>query len=329
MRDFFCNFAVSKLLFMVKSSQQADKRIGHIAMLFANLGWGIMSPLSKDVMLSQTVSPLALSGIRILGGALMFLLFSFILPELFQTRQKIERGDRMPLLLASALIISANQGLFIIGVGLTNPIDSSVMSSLTPVFTMILSAIFLHYRMTWLKIAGVAIGLAGTLLLVYNSPQSGIATDPVLGDSLCLMAQLCAAVYYVAFGRIINKYSPYTLMKWLFFLSAVTYVPFCIPAIVNIDFYALGLKIWLEIAYIIVFATFISYLMIPVAQRQLKPTVVSMYNYLQPVFACIIAVAIGVGTFGPVKGLAILLVFFGIFLVNRNAQIRSAGGDEA
>ncbi len=247
----------------------------------------------------------------------MFLLFSFILPDSFQPRQKIDRSDWKSLLLASILIISANQGLFIIGVGMTNPIDSSVMSSLTPVFTMILAAIFLHFRMTRLKVSGVAIGLGGTLLLVYNSPQSGIATNPVLGDSLCLMAQICAAVYYVAFGRIINKYSPYTLMKWLFFLSAITYVPFCLPAILATDFHSLGWKIYLETAYIIIFATFISYLMIPVAQRVLKPTVVSMYNYLQPVFACIIAVAIGVGTFGIIKGIAILLVFFGIFLVNK------------
>ncbi len=302
---------------MQKSS---DNRIGHLAMFFANLGWGIMSPISKDVMLSQAVSPLALSGVRILGGAFMFLLFSFLLPKSFETRQPIDRKDWKPLLLASLLMISANQGLFIIGVGMTNPIDSSVMSSLTPVITMILAAIFLNYRMTWLKVTGVAIGLGGTLLLVFNTPQSGIASNPIAGDMLCLMAQVCAAVYYVAFGRLINKYSPYTLMKWMFFLSAITYVPFCIPAIISTDFAALGTKIYLEIAYIIIVATFIGYLLIPVAQKQLKPTVVSMYNYLQPVFACIIAVALGVGTFGAVKALAILLVFAGISLVNKTTQ---------
>lgn len=307
---------------MEKTSPHTNNRIGHLAMLFANLGWGIMSPVSKDVMLSQAVSPLALSGIRILGGALMFLAFSFLLPESFQTRQHIDRKDWKSLLCASLLMISANQGLFIIGVGMTNPIDSSVMSSLTPVITMILSAIFLHYRMTWLKVGGVAIGLGGTLMLVVNSTQSGIATNPVAGDTLCLMAQFCAAIYYIAFGRLINKYSPYTLMKWMFFLSALTYVPFCIPAIILTDFAALELKIYLEIAYIIVVATFIGYLLIPVAQKQLKPTVVSMYNYLQPVFACIFAVTLGVGNFGPVKALAMLLVFIGIFMVNKNAQTR-------
>lgn len=293
---------------------------GHVAMLVANMGWGIMSPLSKDVMLSQTISPLALSGIRILGGALMFLIFSFLLPESMQPRQKVDRRDWLKLLAASALIISANQGLFILGVGMTNPIDSSVMSSLTPVFTMILAAVFLGFRMTWLKILGVAIGLAGAILLVAGSDRSEIASDPLMGDMLCMAAQFCAAVYYVGFGKIINKYSPYTLMKWLFFLSAVTYVPFCVPAMVQTDYSALGWTIWGELAYIIVVATFVSYLLIPVAQRQLRPTVVSMYNYLQPVFAALIAVGLGVGVFGWEKAAATLMVFFGIFLVNKASR---------
>ncbi len=293
---------------------------GHIAILLANLGWGIMSPLSKDVMLSQTISPLALSGIRISGGALMFLLFSFILPPSLKTREKIDSRDWLKLIVASVLIISANQGLFILGVGMTNPIDSSVMSSMTPVFTMILATLFLGFRMTWLKIAGVGIGLIGALVLVSNSDRNQLASDPLLGDMLCLAAQLCAAIYYVAFGDIIRKYSPYTLMKWLFFLSALTYVPFCLPEILKTDFISLGWKIWSEMGYIIIVATFLGYLMIPIAQRQLRPTMVSMYNYLQPVFAGIIAVVLGVGTFGWVKGFATLMVFFGIYLVNKSRK---------
>ena len=297
-----------------------SRLLAHIAILLANLGWGVMSPISKDVMLSEAISPLALSGVRITGGALLFFIFSFLLPESVNTHQKIDSRDWWRLAAASLLIISANQGLFILGVGMTNPIDSSVMSSLTPVFTMILAAVFLHFSMTWLKISGVVIGLGGTLLLVSSSDQSSIATNPLMGDLLCLAAQFCAAVYYVAFSDIIRKYSPYTLMKWLFYISTFTYVPFCIPAILKTDFSAFDLKLWGEIAYIIIVATFIGYLLIPVAQRQLKPTVVSMYNYLQPVFAAIIAVTIGVGNFGWLKAAATLMVFIGIALVNRSAE---------
>lgn len=293
-----------------------DRRLSaHIAMLAANLGWGVMSPVSKAVLMTGEISPLALSGIRITGGALLFFIFSWILPPSMQTRQHIERCDWWKLIVCSTLIISANQGLFILGIGLTNPVDSSVMSSLTPVFTMLLAAIFLGNKITWLKATGVAVGLGGVILLVTSSAVSEIAVNPLAGNLLCLGAQICAAIYYVSFGGIIEKYSPYTLMKWLFYISAITYVPICMPQMIVVDYTTLPEAVWLEIAYIITVATFIGYLLIPFSQRRLTPTVVSMYSYLQPVFAAIVAVTLGVGDFGWTKALSTLLIFLGITLV--------------
>ncbi len=291
----------------------------HGALLLANIAWGMMSPVSKDVLLSETVSPLALSGIRILGGALLFLIFSYLLPTRMQTRQPVRRRDILPLLACSILIISANQGLFILGIGYTNPIDSSVMSALTPLLTMLLAAIFLGFPVTWLKAAGVGIGLAGVILLVSGSPQNELAENPLLGDTLCFTAQLCAAIYYVAFRGLIMRYSPFTMMKWMFLMSAVTYVPICIPDMLAIDYSALPTSIWCEFAYIIVFATFLGYLCIPFAQKHMRPTMVSMYNYLQPVAAAVCAVALGVGAFGFRKAGATLLILIGVYFVNRSS----------
>lgn len=301
--------------------KQAENRrvlTAHVAILLANLGWGAMAPISKGVMLSGLVSPLALSGIRITGGALLFFIFSWLLPASVAPRQSIDRCDWWRLLICSLLIISMNQGLFILGIGMTNPVDSTVMSSLTPILTMILAVIFLRFPMTWSRCLGVIIGLTGVVMLVAGSGRSAIASNPVMGDTLCFVAQLCAAVYYVAFEDIIAKYSPYTLMKWLFYISVVTYVPFCIPEMAAVDYASLPAAMWWELAYIIVIATFFGYLMIPLAQRYLRPTVVSAYNYLQPAFAAIIAVMLGVGDFGPVKMVATLIIFIGVALVNRD-----------
>lgn len=240
----------------------------HIAILLANMGWGIMSPVSKDVLLGGLISPLALSGIRILGGALCFLLFSFLLPASAEPRQKVCRSDWWRIAVCSLLMISANQGLFILGLGYTNPVDSSVMSSLTPLFTMILAAVFLHFPMTWMKILGVVTGLAGVVALVAGSSAGATATNPLLGNMLCLTAQLCAAIYYVAFEKTIKRYSAYTLMKWMFIISAVTYVPLCVPEMLQTDYSTLPATVWLELTYIILFGTFLSYLMIPVAQKR-------------------------------------------------------------
>ncbi len=292
----------------------------HLAILFANLGWGVMAPISKMVLLSGVMSSLALSGIRISGGALLFLIFSWLLPESMLTRQHVDGKDLLKIFLCSVLMISCNQGMYIIGMGLTNPIDASVMGSMTPMLTMILAAIFLKFPMTWIKVAGVAMGLAGVIILVSDSSQSNIAINPVWGNLLCLGAQFCAAVYYVGFDGIIRKYSPYTLMKWMFFMSVFTYVPFCIPEIMRVDFASLSSEIWLELAYIITIPTFLGYIMIPFAQRSLRPTVLSAYSYLQPVVASVVAVALSVGDFSWGKVFAAFLIFLGIALVNRSSK---------
>ncbi|MDE6290946.1 MAG: DMT family transporter, partial [Muribaculaceae bacterium] len=136
---------------------------------------------------------------------------------------------------------------------------------------------------------------------------------------LCLGAQLCAAIYYVGFEGIIKKYSPYSLMKWMFFISVLTYVPLCLPDMARIDYASLTGEVWAGLAFIITIPTFFGYLMIPLAQRSLKPTVVSAYSYLQPVFAAIVAVMMSVGDFGWSKAIATLLIFVGIYLVNRSS----------
>ncbi len=299
-----------------------DKNVrnAHLALLLANIGWGVIAPVSKMVLLSGSITSLALSGIRITGGALLFFIFSWLLPKSMATHQRIDRCDIWKLILCSILIISANQGMFIIGVGLTNPVDAAVMCSLTPVLTMILAALFLHFPITWLKAAGVIMGLVGVIILVGDSSESEKAINPVLGNLLCLGAQLCAAIYYVGFEGIIKKYSPYSLMKWMFYISVITYVPFCVPDILKIDFPSLQWNIWLGIAFIITIPTFFGYLMIPLAQRSLKPTVVSAYSYLQPVFAAIVAVILSVGDFGLSKVLAAALIFIGIAVVNKTGK---------
>ncbi len=317
--NFFINFANMEIQIRDTDSRR-EVRMAHLALLLANIGWGVIAPVSKMVLLSGAISSLALSGIRITGGALLFLVFTWLLPKSFETRQKIERKDILKIILCSALIISANQGLYIIGIGLTDPVDSAVMCSLTPVLTMLLASIFLHFRMTWLKVCGVLMGLAGVLILVSGTSESEMAVNPILGNILCLGAQLCAAIYYVGFESIIKKYSPYTLMKWMFFISVATYVPLCIPDMLKIDFTTLPGEVWAGLAFIITIPTFFGYLMIPLAQRSLKPTVVSAYSYLQPVFAAVVAVMMSVGDFGWGKALATALIFIGIYFINKSSS---------
>lgn len=292
---------------------------GHAAMLFANMAWGLMSPVAKGVLQTEAVSPVALASIRILGGMLLFVIVGALLPHNVAPREKIARGDYIKLLFASVLMISANQGLYIVGIGFTTPIDSAVMSTTTPVFTLIFATLIIKMPLTWLKIAGVALGIGGALLMVAGGGDSSgaVAPNAALGDAMCLGAQMCAAFYYVLFRGIINRYSPFTLMKWMFIFSSLTFIPFTVPELLRTDWSAFTPGIAMSVAYIIVFATFIGYLLIPYSQRRLKPTVVAMYTYFQPVTSAALAAIMGLAVFGEVKIAATLLIFLGVFCVTR------------
>lgn len=288
-------------------------------MLVANMIWGVMSPITKDIFLAGQVNPIALSAIRIAGGASLFWIAWLLLPRSMAPRERVQKGDWLKFMLAGLLMISANQGLFILGIGFTSPVDSSVMSTLTPIVTMVLAAIFIGMPITWLKVGGVALGLTGALMMILGSHGGTmVAPDPVLGDMLCLGAQICAAVYYVFFMNIIRRYSPFTMMKWMFTFAAITYVPCTLPWLMDVDFAAVSMTSWAEMGYVVVFATFLSYIAIPYAQHYLKPTVMAMYNYLQPAAAAALAAVLGTGDFGLLKIMAAALIFAGVWLVTQS-----------
>lgn len=288
---------------------------GHISMLLATIMWGALAPIAKIVLEHDVVSGLGLSVIRIGGGALLFLLISF-LPRSLTGDCKVEKKDYLTLFLASIIMISLNQGLYIIGIGYTSPVDTTVMCTLTPVFTLLLAAIFIGQPLTVIKVGGIIIGLSGALIMAFSNEESEIASNPLLGNTLCILAQICAAIYYVFFLKIITRYPPFTIMKWMFLFSAVTYIPCMIPfmggiAVERIDYPAL-----LSLLYIIIFPTFFAYLLIPVAQKILKPTVISSYAYLQPVVATTLATIIGLAIFGWNRIIATAMIFLGVYLVS-------------
>lgn len=287
-------------------------------MLLATVFWGAMAPIAKGILEEGVIGGVALSALRIAGGAILFLIAS-LLPRRITGDVKVERRDLLTLFLASFLMISANQGLFIIGIQYTTPVDTSVMCTLTPVFTLILAAVFIAQPMTLMKVTGVVLGLAGALIMAFSGSDATIATNPLLGDTLCILAQICAALYYVFFLRIINKYPPFTVMKWMFAFSLLTYVPCITPWLCTLQWASISATSWWSLGYVILFPTFIAYLLIPFSQRLLKPTVISMYAYFQPVVSATLASLMGLALFGLDRALATLLIFVGVFLVSFNA----------
>lgn len=286
---------------------------GHGAMLLANTSWGLMSPLAKIVMAGGVVTPLVLTDLRIFGAMVLFWVVSF-----FQKPEHVPSRDMLKLFVASLLAIVFNQGSFIFGVGLSSPADASIITTSMPLWAMLLAAIFLREPITGKKVMGIALGAGGALMLILSSVQASSASsgsNQIAGDLLVLFAQLSYASYLVLFKNFIGKYSLVTVMKWMFTYAFICALPFSYRSLVATDWLALGLDDVMSIGFIVVFATFVSYMLIIVGQKNLRPTVAGMYNYVQPVVACIVTVCLGLDPFNLMKGVAVVLIFGGVFLV--------------
>ncbi|MGM9823226.1 MAG: DMT family transporter, partial [Muribaculaceae bacterium] len=283
-----------------------QKYEGHLALLVANVSWGLMAPFLKDLLNGGIITPTALSGYRIIGGALLFWLIGMFVKPDKNACNSIERRDIVPLIIASLLVIGLNQVLIIVGMSLTSPVDASVVCSLTPIFTLIFGAILMGIAFTWSKALGVTIGLAGALIFVFTGQADAetCVTNPVLGDVACLMAQVFGALYLVCFTKLISKYSLITLMKWMFLISGIAVLPFSLPDMLAVDWSQVILMEYIDLTFIILFGTCLAYMLIPVAQRRVEPTVIAMYNYLQPVVAVVFSVIAGLATFSITNAIA-------------------------
>lgn len=283
-------------------------------MLAANAMWGLMSPVAKIVMAGGLVSPLVLTDLRIFGAMVLFWMLSF-----FQKPEHVHHKDMAKLLGASLLAIVFNQGCFIFGVGLTSPGDASIITTSMPLWAMVLAAFFLKEPITGKKVLGIALGAGGALLLIMGSNSTGQATangdHPIWGDLLVLTAQLSYALYIVLFKNFVQKYSLVTLMKWMFTYAFICTLPFSYNDLMATDWSALTLPDIGSIAYVVTCGTFLCYMLVVVGQKSLRPTVAGMYNYVQPVVACIVSICIGLDAFNFTKGLAIVLIFGGVYLV--------------
>lgn len=291
-----------------------QQRAGHAALLGSNLLWGIMAPVSKFVLAGGVVSSIALTDIRILGGTLLFWLTS-----LFLKKEKVDKGDYIRLFGAGLFSTALNQIAFIKGVSLTSPVNASICTSTLPIWTMIMAALFLKEPLTGKKAGGVFLGLSGALLLIFFSENKvSTGSSSIAGDLLCLLSQISYGVYLVFFQDVIRKYSPVTLMKWKYTFGALVLMPFTFSGLLGVEWNTMPSQQWAGLAYVLFCGTFLSYMIVPIGQKHLRPTLVAMYNYIQPIAATVIAIALGQDSLNLIKILAVILIFSGVMMVNRS-----------
>ena len=291
-------------------------------MLAASVMWGLMAPVSKAAMNSDAVSAMLVADVRAFGAAILFWILS-----LFTKQEKVDKRDYVKFFFAGMFAILLNQCVYVTGVSMTSPVDASIITTTLPIVTMIFAAIFIKEPITGRKAGGVLLGACGALLLVFGNRLMPGAAESVVqtahssnlfGDLLCFLAQCSYAVYLVIFRDLIKKYSPITLMKWMFTFASIVMIPVSARSLALTGWSSISFMEYAELAYVLVFGTFLCYLVVPVGQRYLRPTLVSMYNYVQPIVATIVAIIWGMDSFNILKVLAVVLIFSGVFLVNKS-----------
>lgn len=288
---------------------------GHLAAAGAYLIFGFNIVFNKDIANAGVVSPMVMFTLRALGASALFWLLSLFLPK-----EKVSARNLGLMVLASFLGLFVPQVSFLFAIEIATPIDTAVLGSLTPVYTMCFAFFFLGEPITFKKAGGVAMSLAGVLLLIFNSVQAGGAVERTqpLGLLLLFVNGLSFAGYLGAFRPLIARYNVVTFMKWMFLFSLLLSLPFSAGGLMGTDFAAITPRVGWEIGYVVFFATFVAYFLIPVGQKRLRPTLVSMYSYLQPMVAAAVSISLGMDRFSWQKGLAALLVFGGVALVSRS-----------
>lgn len=298
--------------------------IAHLCMLCAGTCWGLMAPIGKDAMLNG-IDGIDLVSFRVLGGALLFWLTS-----LFTKKEHVPVKDILLLGCAGLFALVFNQCSYTIGLNLTSPSNSSIMTTSMPIFAMVLSFFILREPLSAMKAGGVAMGCGGAVILIVSSASAANArVGDLRGDVLCMMAQLSFALYLALFSKLVRRYSVITVNKWMFLWASLYILPIASPHLMANDWSAVGLTTWAEAGFVVFFGTFVSYLLMMAGQQVLRPTVVSVYNYVQPIVSVTVSVLTGLAVFTLSQALAVILVFSGVWLVTKSKSRRDVEHPEA
>ena len=287
--------------------------IAHLSMFGACAFWGLMAPLGNDAM-THGLDGLTMVSFRVLGGCILFWLTS-----LFVKKEQVPTKDKLMFIGAAVFGLVTNQCCYTMGLSITSPINASIVTTSMPIFAMILAALILKEPITGKKAIGVLMGCSGALILILTSASAvSDKVGDIRGDLLCLAAQFSFALYLSLFNPLIRRYSVFTINKWMFFWATLLIIPFTFGHVRDVVSQPIPAASWWEAAYVVVFGTYLGYILTMIGQKTLRPTVVSVYNYVQPIVSVIVSVLTGLGILKPSHALAVILVFAGVWLVTKS-----------
>ena len=290
-----------------------DKRIlALIAAIVATSIFGFNHTIAKELM-PNVLSPNALLYSRVLGAAICFWFVS-----LFTKRQKVELKDFKLIIICAIFGMGLNMITALNGLYNSTPINSSIITTLAPIFIFLISVILLKEKISKRKYAGVFIAFIGTLtLILLNEKSLENAPNINLGNFYLFINSISYALYFVLVKPLTEKYNMITIMKWLFLFSIFINMPFGLVEFMQVEWVEINHTSFIKIFYVVFCTTFLVYLLNLYALKNLKATTVGMFIYLQPVIGILFAIYRGADKLTIPDISSVLLVFAGVYLVSK------------
>lgn len=290
----------------------------HLALFLVALIYAATFSIAKEVM-PYYIKPMGLITIRVWGAVSLL----WVTHALFVKESIFGKKDFLMLLKCAVFGVAANMLLFFKGLAITTPINAAILMVTTPLFVAFFSFFLLNEKATKLKIIGLCFGVIGAVLLLVG-PSLSFNSSTLWGDLMVMSNAIIYAYYLIIAKPLLHKYTPITVIKWTFFFGGLLVIPFGFADLKEVQWDLIPNTIWSAILFLIVGATYITYVLNAWALRNANSTLVGAYIYLQPVLATIIAVAIGKDTLTLPKALFSLLIFIGVYLVGMPSAAKTS-----
>lgn len=279
-------------------------------MFFSQIIYGANYSISKLVM-PLYIQPFAFILLRVSGAVILFWITGLFY------REKMEKADIKKMVYLSLFGVALNQMLFFKGLNLTTPINASIMMSSNPIIVLLLSAFILKERISGSKIAGILLGITGAIALLMVNKNFKLGSGTLAGDSLVLINSTSWALFLLLAKPLMKKYNAVTILKWVFLVGIFYVTPFSYTEFKMINWQTMPLSIYLCVGFVIVGTTYLAYLLNTYALKDLNPEIVSIYIYMQPFMAALIAIALGQDHLDAVKVISGILIILGVYLVSK------------
>lgn len=278
--------------------------------------YGLNHTIAKGVM-PLYIKPFGFILLRVTGATILFWLISLWFPK-----EKIATSDWLRLIACAVFGMVINMLLFFKGLSLSTPINSSVIVTITPILVLVLSSYLLREKITWLKVSGIFLGLSGALMLVlFSEEMRQDAPNIPLGNLLFIVNAFSFGIYLILVKPLASKYHPITLMKWLFLIALIVNFPLTISEFSEVKWQQLPSPAIWSLVFVVLGTTFSTYLLNIFAIKQLSPSTLSSFIYLQPLIAIIFAIIMGTDELNLLKVAAGSLVFVGVYLVTKKKTV--------